>query len=147
MTIKGQKRGNYPPRPHTWLSGPDEYRHEMYVPWLKARAQAKFRKEEWELSFEDWFELWKNDWDNRGRSPENVCMTRIDFDKGWTADNVILMSRSEHLKLQGEMRRGTTNSYTPRGKDKKPRKPKEVKKKEARKPSLGELFYGKAFNR
>lgn len=152
MTKKGKKRGNYPPRPHTWLSGPDELRHSMYVPWLKAKAQANFRKEHWELTFDEWADLWKNDWDNRGRSGDNVCMTRVDPDGAWSKDNTILMSRKEHLILQGERRRGTTNDYTPR----KSREPKVVKPKEPKparvkkekvafKSSLGELYFGKGF--
>lgn len=151
MTVKGQKRGNYPPRPHSWKSGPDEFRHSLYVPWLKAKAQANFRKEEWTLTFEEWFDLWKNDWHKRGRKADSTCMTRLDSEKGWTADNTVLMLRREQLILQGENRKGMTWTKTPSTKPKKIKEPKvkEVKAKKVKdisfKSSIGEQIYGKSF--
>ena len=152
MTIKGQKRGNYPPRPHSWKSGPDEFRHSLYVPWLKAKAQANFRKEEWTLTFDEWFDLWKDDWHKRGRKADNICMTRLDYDKPWSADNTVLMSRREQLVLQGENRRGLSWTKTPSTKPKKIKEPKAKKepappkpKKLSFKSSIGEQIYGKSF--
>lgn len=100
-------------RPHTWISGPDQFRHEMYMPWLRAKAQANFRKEGWTLTFEEFFELWKNDWDNRGRQPENVCMTRIDKDMPWSNDNVIIVTRLDHLREQNKGRVGKKKGGRP----------------------------------
>lgn len=97
-------RSDYGPRPESWLSGPDEFRHSLYIPWLKAKAQANFRKEEWTLTFDEWFEMWKDSWHLRGRAAEDICMTRYDSGGAWSADNTILMTRREHLKIQGHMR-------------------------------------------
>jgi hypothetical protein len=93
-------------RPQMWVIGSDagSYKHSMYHPWQKAKAQAVFRGEVWSLSFEDFYELWKNDWDNRGRDSTNVCMTREDYDGEWSKENTILMTRTEHLKRQNRHR-------------------------------------------
>jgi hypothetical protein len=120
MTEK-KKRGGYGPRPHTWISGADEYKHSMYVPWMKAHAQANFRGEEWTLTFEEWFKLWDGRWEKRGRGSDDLCMTREDFEGVWSADNIIILTRSDHLARQAEYKYGpkpTTPKkyYKPTGK-------------------------------
>jgi len=99
------------PRPHVWKIGPDEDRHRMYHPWQATKAQAVFREEPWELEFEDFYQLWKDDWDNRGRQPDNMCMTRKDKDGAWSADNVHIITRKEHLEELGESRSGMNIKY------------------------------------
>jgi hypothetical protein len=54
------------------------------------------------------------DWDNRGRQPENVCMTRIDKEGAWEVGNVHVITRKEHLIEQGQARTGYRMSYKPR---------------------------------
>lgn len=96
------------PRPAIWKSGPyDEYRHSMYHPYLLSRAQANFRKEEFTLTFDEYYDMWKDDWNNRGRKPDNMCMTRRDPDGPWSKENTYVLSRREHLQIQGYMRKGT----------------------------------------
>lgn len=88
------------PRPHVWLCGPDEYKHQMYQPWLMAKAQANFRKEEWDLSFEDYFAAWDGLWEQRGRLSDELCMTRIEYNGAWTKDNIEIITRKEHCGKQ-----------------------------------------------
>ena len=102
------------PRPEVWIIGPDEDRHRMYHPWQVAKAQANFRGEVFELEFEEYYQLWRDDWDNRGRQPDNVCMTRCDKDGAWSVDNVVIITRKEHLQEQGQSRRGFKKTYKPR---------------------------------
>jgi hypothetical protein len=102
------------PRPHIWKCGPDADRHRMYQPWLCSKAQANFRQEEWTLTFEEYYELWREDWDNRGRMPENMCMTRKDKEGAWEVDNVHIITRKEHLIEQGRARTGQRMTYNPR---------------------------------
>ena len=45
--------------PNKWISGPDPIDHDKYYAWQKHRAQARFRKEEYALSWEDWQLLWR----------------------------------------------------------------------------------------
>ena len=95
-------------RPHVWLCGPDEYRHQMYTPFLKAKAQANYRQEGWSMTFDDFFDLWNGKWERRGRKPDDLCLTRIDVEKPWTRDNVYIIERLEHLKMQNQKRIGKT---------------------------------------
>lgn len=90
------------PRPHVWICGPDEYKHQMYQPWLMAKAQANFRDEEWELAFEDYFTAWDGLWERRGRLSDELCMTRIDYDGAWTKSNIEIITRKEHCGKQKE---------------------------------------------
>jgi hypothetical protein len=105
MPLKGQRltglhaRGKT--RPHVWLSGPDEYRHSMYHPWMLAKAQAKFRGEKYELTFDQFFELWDGKWEYRGRGIDDFCISRIDPSKAWKISNVHIITRREHLTIQG----------------------------------------------
>lgn len=100
MNAKGVKR------PHVWLTGPDEYKHSMYQPWLLNKAQANFRQEGWELSFEDYYEMWKDYWPKRGRKADDYCMTRKDWEKPWTKKNTIITIRKDHLAKQAKLRTG-----------------------------------------
>lgn len=114
METKKRRGGPRGPRPHSWLSGPDEYKHSMYTPWMLSRAQANFRKEEFLLSFEEYYEMWKDHWDNRGRKPDNMCMTRKDPLGPWSKDNAYIISRKEHLKIQGHNRKKMNMTYKTR---------------------------------
>ena len=108
----GKGKGRRGPRPHVWLCGPDEYKHQMYIPWMKSKAQANFRGEAWSLTFDDYFDLWNGRWHERGRDRESLCMTRYDWSQGWSRDNTVLIERHQHLRNQGLARRGAT--YAPR---------------------------------
>jgi hypothetical protein len=100
--LKGFGKGKL--RPHVWKCGPDEYKHQMYTPWMMARAQANFRKEEWNLSFEEYFDAWDNLWDQRGRLSEQLCMTRIDYFGAWEKNNIEIITRKEHCSKQREFK-------------------------------------------
>ena len=84
-------------RPHLWLCGPDEYKHQMYTPWMRHKAQARFRGEEHDLSFDEYFAIWDGYWYARGRAADELCMTRIDPSEAWTKDNCELRIRKEYL--------------------------------------------------
>lgn len=103
------------PRPHTWKCGPDEYRHSMYHPWQKMKAQAKFRGDDFDLSFEEFFNIWNGHWHERGRQADNLCLTRKDWGGPWDKDNSILVTRQEHLEAQGFYRQHQVGRI-PRGK-------------------------------
>lgn len=97
------------PRPHTWkVQG--EVPHEQYRCWIQHKNQANFRGEDYELTFEQYQDLWKYNWDMKGRSTHNYCLTRIDSEGAWTMDNVEVIDRIEHLRRQGAARRGQPRS-------------------------------------
>ena len=102
-------------RPHVWVCGPDPYKHSMYVPWMKHRAQASYRQEDHTLTFEQFYELWKDHWEYKGRAADDYCLTRIDPEKAWSQDNCELRIRKEYLKEKNQLLRG--RKYRPRGMD------------------------------
>jgi len=89
------------PRPQTWLSGPDETRHEQHIAWRQQKNQAQFRGETWQLTFDDWVELWGDQWWDRGRERGCYCMTRRDWELPWTRDNAQVITREAHAAMQG----------------------------------------------
>ena len=83
-----------------WLSGPDPFQHELFYAWHKHRAQCRFRKEPYELTFEDWQTIWADpeEFAQRGRQRLSIILTRIDYEKSWTMDNVEKITRLEQLR-------------------------------------------------
>lgn len=92
------------PRPHIWKAGPDPAEHKRYCVWLQQKNQAQFREEGWTIPFEEWKAIWEasGHWEDRGRITGTWCMTRKDWSTPWTEDNVIIVTREEHARMQGE---------------------------------------------
>jgi len=96
-------------RPNTWIIK-DPALHKMYIPFLKAKAQTAYRVREglaegiWLLSFEDFVDAWGDLWQFRGKSSLDYAMTREDFEKDWTRDNVIIVTRKEQLQRAHDYR-------------------------------------------
>jgi len=93
------------PRPLAWKSGPDPVVHAQYIAWLRARSQAHFRREPWDLTFDQYRELWHDNWHRRGRTRDTLCLSRRDYDLGWCVDNCELLTRREHNCRQVAWRR------------------------------------------
>lgn len=110
-TNKGRRLSNYGVprpaargvRPHIWKAGPDPVLHKKYLTWLQQRNQAQYREEGWTISFEDWVRAWdaSGHWEERGRVKGTWCMTRKDWSTPWTVDNIQIITREDHAKLQG----------------------------------------------
>lgn len=87
--------------PNRWVSGPNPITRDKYYAWLKHRAQAKFRKEDYSLNWEDWDSLWSNDdFLMRGRSRESLCISRKDNTLPWALGNVEIIPRIQHLRKE-----------------------------------------------
>lgn len=83
------------------LFGDDEIMRDKYYAWQKHRAQANFRGETYELTFDEWQQLWPDDlWFKRGRNSEDLCLTRYDFAGEWAIHNVTVCSRKEHFAIK-----------------------------------------------
>jgi len=93
------KQGRYQ-NPDTWITGPCPIRRDKYYAWLKHRAQAKYRGEAYDLTWEHFEMLWIDDdtWFRRGRSAESLCMSLVDWHQGWVDGNVEIISRLEQLR-------------------------------------------------
>lgn len=87
-------------RPHLWKSGPDPEQHRLYKAWLQQRNQARWRGETWHLTFKEWIEVWGDLIDQRGRTRDSYCLTRQNYDRDWTRDNVIVLPRRAHNNQQ-----------------------------------------------
>lgn len=107
-------------RPHVWkVKG--EIPHQQYCAFLQARAQASYRGESFELTFEQFQALWGDLWHKKGRGSADYCLTREDPEGSWTIDNVLAMPRIEHLrrqrlykKLENEAKRNGTTWLRPK---------------------------------
>lgn len=87
------------PTPEKWISGPDPQRHQMFEAWHKHRSQARYRGEPYELTFEDFEQLWGgfHNFACRGKKPQDLCMTRKDFRLPWMLTNCEIITRYEQL--------------------------------------------------
>jgi hypothetical protein len=96
------------PRPNVWRSGPDETRHDQYIAWGRHRAQAMFRGEGHELSYQDWCKIWDKNghWHNRGRTMSSSVLTRRDSNEPWSKKNCVIITRSELHNFYMQQRRG-----------------------------------------
>lgn len=98
--LKGRPRPNLRgprgPRPHKWLTGPDPLRHDKFVGWHGHRSQALYRREPYELSFEDFEQAWGVLWHQKGRRRNDYCLTRRDPELSWHKDNIQVITRGQH---------------------------------------------------
>lgn len=87
------------PRPHRWLHKDPDI-HKKYRPFLSHKTQSEFHGQPWNLSFEQWLSLWtEENWQQRGRAGDKLCMRRIDLDLPWQLGNVELVRRRDMVKL------------------------------------------------
>lgn len=99
----GCGRRGRPVKPEDWCTGTDPIQHDKYYAWLKHRSQARYRNEEYYLTWDDWESLWTNElWLKRGKQPDSVCLARIDFTDAWRLDNVEIIPRLQQLRRQKE---------------------------------------------
>lgn len=115
-----EKRG---PRPHLWISGPNELTHEKFYAWHKHRAQANYRQEDYYLTFDDWQQLWSDDkFLNRGRERDCFVLTRVDREGPWSIANCEVITRYDQLLRSIDQRvsgRGSSNNPNRINKSKK----------------------------
>lgn len=104
-----RKFGRPGPRPNLWKCGPDPEAHDKYVAWLRAKAQASFRDEPWDLTYEQWVEAWGDQWQYRGRRADSRCLAREDWHGTWEPTNVRVITREEfhYQQMQIKLERGT----------------------------------------
>lgn len=92
-------------RPHLYL---DEFERERRLVFSRSRAQARFRGEIWELSFEEFCEFWNSEflWVQRGRQPDCLVLSRFDKNLPWKTQNCSITTRLEQLQILGRSRQG-----------------------------------------
>ena len=72
--------------------------------WLRMKAQAKYRNEGWDLTWEQYQEVWEGKWHMKGRGSDQLCLTRIDWAGPWNINNISIVFRLEHLRRQCKQR-------------------------------------------
>lgn len=88
------------------MTGKRIYPEEMSLDWRRkysrAKAQAKFRNEEWAFTAESWYALWADSdlIQHRGKQNHNYCMVRKDNIEAWGPHNCILVSRRQYFRKQ-----------------------------------------------
>lgn len=97
------KKTNRPYKPRGFQY-PDPIEHEQHIAWLRAKAQAAYRLEDWELTLGDFMRIWgRKKWLKRGRSSDSLAMARIDWTKPWSKDNVKIITREQQVKMSNRI--------------------------------------------
>lgn len=90
----------------TYITGPDPLVHKKYVAWARARAQAHFYDQTWSITFDQWQQIWGDQWHQRGRSSTSLCLSRLDLRGPWDVSNVHLITRRQHCQRTAHLSRG-----------------------------------------
>ena len=91
------KRGRNPD-PDNLQSGPYRLKHDKHYGYLKHKAQATYRGEDYTLTQAEWFVLWTDElWLQRGRSTDSLCLQKIDVEQGWHFNNLEVVTRRKHF--------------------------------------------------
>ena len=109
--LKGEKTptnpkggGRVPGRRYEHLTYYPGVQGEMRLAWNRMRAQAKFRGETWDLSWEDFMAIWDTKWHLRGTNKESMVLTKRNQEGDWTKDNVEICPRLEQWRRQVKVR-------------------------------------------
>lgn len=77
--------------------------HRLHHSWLRARCQANYRSEGWEITLEEYFEMWSGNEHLKGRGADCLVMTRRDTTKAWSVSNTELITRLEQLRRKNRL--------------------------------------------
>lgn len=83
-----------------WVTGPDDERHDKYYVWMRAKAQARFKNQTWDLTFEEFESFWTPErWEWRGsRTKNGLILARLDPQGPWSVDNCQIMTRRQQVR-------------------------------------------------
>lgn len=78
-----------------------DYEGRMRLAFLRARAQAKFRHEPWDLTYEEFQNFWKDSerFSQKGFGVDSLVMTRRDRTKSWNINNCCIITRLAQLHI------------------------------------------------
>lgn len=73
---------------------------EIAKHYSRAKAQAKFRGEEWAFTEWDWWSVWESSgvYEHRGKQPHQYCMARKDPMEAWSPANCVIIPRRQHYR-------------------------------------------------
>lgn len=90
----------------------DPFLHARNLAFIRSRAQARYRGEQWDLSLEEFCHFWSTEalWAQRGRNPQAMVLTRFDAEKPWDRRNCCIMNRLDQLQAKIERYWGRDDS-------------------------------------
>ena len=101
--VKGDGRFGRYVNPAFWKTGPDPFIREKYYAYLKHKAQCSYRSESYNLTWEDWQNLWTDElFLKRGRTSNSLIMQRIRVSDPWQLDNVQITNRKKNIEFTEE---------------------------------------------
>jgi hypothetical protein len=73
--------------------------------YTRAKNQASYRKEVWDIDLDEWFLLWHSQalFYNRGTASHNVVLTRLDPIKPWCLENTEIMCRTQQQRYKDKL--------------------------------------------
>ena len=90
----------------------DPFTHARNLAFQRSACQARYRNEEWQLTFEEFCHFWNNEalWAQRGRKVEALVLTRWDTEKPWNTKNCCIITRGDQLLAKIERYWGNDDS-------------------------------------
>lgn len=88
----------------------DQFDWERNHFFVRMRSQALFRGEGWQLTQEDFNQIWSTPelWARKGRGGQDLCLSLIDHRGPWHPDNVHIVQRAEHIRYHNRLKIGKT---------------------------------------
>lgn len=68
--------------------------------YIRQRANAKQRGINWELSWEEWWDIWQKSgkWEQRGTGSNDYCMARKFDDGPYSRENVVIKTMADNSR-------------------------------------------------
>ena len=81
--------------------------------YWQQKTQARLRKLEFTLTFEQWYDIWQQSgkWEQRGRKKGQYVMSRIGDNGGYTPENVFIQSNADNNRDAAPNRTYTKKSF------------------------------------
>ena len=79
----------------------NQFLHDCNLAFVRSRAQARFRNEQWDLTLEQYIVFWRDEdrWRQRGRAADSLVLTRWDIEKPWNKKNCCIITRQQQLEI------------------------------------------------
>ncbi len=90
---------------------PDKFTNDRRLVWCRSRSQARYRGEEWSLSFDDFCRLWSTEslWLQRGRHNDGLVLFRYDAVQPWQLTNCCIITRVNQLRISAARKAGKSD--------------------------------------
>jgi hypothetical protein len=96
--------GRVPGRDYSYLNTYPGEQAEYRMSWSRMKAQAKYRGETWDITWEEYQQLWDRKWHLRGTSKLSHVLTKRDQEGIWTVANVEIIPRLDQWRRQHKVR-------------------------------------------